>query len=41
MRVVVVDVVLVDVVLVVVSQPLHVLAQDSKKDSHRSSANNS
>ena len=36
-----VDVVLVDVVLVVVSQPLHVLAHESKKDSHRSAANNS
>ena len=36
-----VDVVLVDVVLVVVSQPLHVLAHESKKGSHRSAANNS
>ena len=36
-----VDVVLVDVVEVVVSQPLHVLAHESKKDSHRSAANNS
>ena len=41
MRVVDVDVVLVDVVVVVVSQPLQVLAQDSKKESHRSAANNS
>ena len=41
MLVVDVDVVLVDVVLVVVSQPLHVLAHESKKDSHRSAANNS
>ena len=35
-----VDVVLVDVVDVVVSQPLHVLAHDSKKAPHRSAANN-
>ena len=33
--------VLVDVVDVVVSQPLQVLAHDSKKESHRSAANNS
>ena len=33
--------VLVDVVVVVVSQPLHVLAHDSKKESHKSAANNS
>ena len=33
--------VLVDVVVVVVSQPLQVLAHDSKKESHRSAANNS
>ena len=39
--VVLVEVVLVDVVVVVVSQPLQVLAQDSKKESHRSVANNS
>ena len=32
---------LVDVVVVVVSQPLQVLAHDSKKESHRSAANNS
>ena len=41
MPVVVVGVVLVDVVVVVVSQSLHVLAQDSKKKSHRLAANNS
>ena len=41
MRVVDVDVVLVDVVVVVVSHPLHVLAQDSEKEPHRSAANNS
>ena len=41
MRVVDVDVVLVDVVVVVVSQPLQVLTQDSMKESHRSAANNS
>jgi hypothetical protein len=40
-EVVVVEVVLVDVVVVVVSQPLQVLAHDSKKESHRSAANNS
>ena len=34
-------VVLVDVVVVVVSQPLQVLAHESKKESHRSAANNS
>ena len=39
--VVVVELVLVDVVVVVVSQPLHVLAHDSKNESHRSAANNS
>ena len=39
MRVVDVDVVLVDVVMVAVSQPLHVRAQDSEKDPHRSAAN--
>ena len=39
--VVVVELVLVDVVVVVVSQPLHVLAHESKKESHRSAANNS
>ena len=32
--------VLVDVVVVVVSQPLHVLAHESKKEAHRSPANN-
>ena len=32
--------VLVDVVVVVVSQPLHVLAHESKNESHRSLANN-
>ena len=32
--------VLVDVVVVVVSQPLHVLAHESKNESHRSAANN-
>ena len=37
---VLVEVVLVDVVVVVVSQPLHVLAHDSKKESHKSAANN-
>ena len=41
MLVVLVGVVLVDVLVVVVSQPLHVLAQDSKNESHRSAANNS
>ena len=41
MGVVLVEVVLVDVVLVVVSQPLHVLAHDLKKESHRSAANTS
>ena len=41
MLVVLVGVVLVDVVVVVVSQPLQVLAQDSEKDLHRSAANNS
>ena len=41
MLVVLVGVVLVDVVVVVVSQPLQVLAQDSKKEPHRSAANNS
>ena len=35
------EVVLVDVVVVVVSQPLHVLAHDSKNESQRSAANNS
>ena len=35
-----VDVVLVDVVVVMMSQPLHVLAHESKKESHRSPANN-
>ena len=39
--VVLVEVVLVDVVVVVVSQPLHVLAQESEKEPHRSAANNS
>ena len=39
--VVVVELVLVDVVVVVVSQPLQVLAHESKKESHRSAANNS
>ena len=32
--------VLVDVVVVVVSQPLHVLAHESKNESHKSAANN-
>ena len=32
--------VLVDVVVVMMSQPLHVLAHESKKESHRSPANN-
>ena len=41
MLVVLVGVVLVDVVVVVVSHPLQVLAQDSKKEPHRSAANNS
>ena len=41
MRVVDVDVVLVDVLVVVVSQPLQVLAQDSEKEPHRSAANKS
>ena len=35
-----VEVVLVDVVVVMMSQPLHVLAHDSKKESHRLPANN-
>ena len=39
MLVVLVGVVLVDVLVVVVSQPLHVLAQDSKNESHRFAAN--
>ena len=40
-EVVLVNVLVVDVVVVVVSQPLHVLAHDSKKESHRSATNNS
>ena len=39
--VVIVELVLVDVLVVVVSQPLQVLAHDSKKESHRSTANSS
>ena len=37
---VLVEVVLVDVVVVMMSQPLHVLAHESKKEAHRSPANN-
>ena len=41
MLVVLVGVVVVDVLVVVVLQPLQVLAQDSTNESHRSAANNS